>query len=268
MLGSFPSYHAASVPHFFATQNDCYVHWEHVMQQFSCQIELGGVPLQCRLGFQESQRFFERHALLTQREPVGVIAASDEDWSYMERSGFARDALSETTMIVALASDLLLQQNRCMIHAVAIRHKDDAWLITAPSGVGKSTQVRTLQELYPGEFSVICGDRPVLELLDGGGAFVHPSPWNGKEGWHGAEGAALAGIICLERGNEDLVLPLSKRDSVVPVFHALIQSGKTPSGIRSAAAFEEELLNRTSLWRMVNRDIPGSTKLLYHTLFE
>jgi len=43
-----------------------------------------------------------------------------------------------------------------------------AWLLAGPSGVGKSTQIKSLQSLEPGAFGVICGDRPVLELREDG----------------------------------------------------------------------------------------------------
>ncbi len=232
---------------------------------YACTFALGGVPLRCRLRFAEAVTCFAPYA--AEAEPVCDLAVTEEEWAYMARHDCAMNGQNEASLITALASDVLLQQDRCILHAVALRHADRAWLITAPSGVGKSTQARTLNELYPGQFSVICGDRPVLELRDGDSVFVHPSPWNGKEGWHGADGAPLAGIVCLRRGQENDIRPLSARDAVIPVLHALIHTGRTAEAIRRTAAFEDALLRRTRVWELVNRGVPDSTRLLYETLF-
>ena len=149
------------------------------------------------------------------------------------------------------------------MHAAAFRDEEKAWLIAADPGVGKSTQIRTLQELYPGTFSVVCGDRPVLQLMEDGMVMVHPSPWNGKEFWGGADAAPLAGIICLRRGEEDAVHMLRRKDAVIPVYGSLIHTAICEDIIRRAAAFADALLQGVPVWDFVNRDIPGSTELLY-----
>lgn len=233
---------------------------------YTCTFALAGVPFRCRLRYAEALACFAPYG--AEDAPVCELAVPEEEWTYMEAHGCVRNGQNEASILTALASDVLLTRDRCVLHAVALRHADRAWLITAPSGVGKSTQARTLNELYPGQFSVICGDRPVLELRDDDSVFVHPSPWNGKEGWRGADGAPLAGIVCLRRGQENDIRLLSARDAVIPVFDSLIQTGRTAEGIRRAAAFEDALLRRTRVWELVNRGVPDSTRLLYETLFD
>ena len=226
---------------------------------------LAGVPFRCRLRFAEAVPCFTPYAV--EAEPHCDVAVTDDEWAFLTAQGFCKNGDIEAGAITALASDMLLQRQCCLMHAVALRHDGLAWLITAPSGVGKSTQARTLKELYPGQFSVICGDRPVLELRKDDTVFVHPSPWNGKEGWHGADGAPLGGIICLQRGAENDIRPLTPRGAVIPVLQALIHTGRTTEDIRRAAAFEDALLRRTKVWELTNRGVPDSTRLLYDTLF-
>ena len=197
--------------------------------------------------------------------PVAAVTAMD--WDFWKKLHVLPSAYIEYSSLTGSCSDVLLMHNRCAFHAVALRYRDRAWLIAAGSGVGKTTQLLTLQKLDPGEFAVISGDRPILELLDDGGVFVHPSPWNGKEELYGAEGAPLAGIICLSRGEEDIVETVEPKKAVIPIYQAVIQTGETEDGINRAAAFADALLSRIPLWNMINRDVPGSTTLLYNTVF-
>ena len=132
--------------------------------------------------------------------------------------------------------------------------------------MGKSTQARTLRELYPGDFGVISGDRPVLALTEGG-VWVHPSPWNGKEGWHGAEAAPLAGIVCLQRGVENALARLTPRIAALSVYGAVIHNASSPDVIRGAAAFAEKLIKQVPVWRLCSRDVPDSTRILYESVF-
>ena len=178
------------------------------------------------------------------------------------------NAYTEYNFSTAYISDHLLSYFRCIIHAAAVSFRGRAWLFAAPPGVGKSTQVRSLQKLYPGEFGVICGDRPVLELQADGTVMVHPSPWNGKENWHGAEKAPLAGILCLKRGKETSIRRWTKAEAVIPVYMSLISSRETEELIRQLSAFETELLTRVPVYEYVNGGVPDSTHYLYENLLD
>lgn len=233
---------------------------------YSCVISLADIPLRLRFHFSEAAALFS--AFTVETDPVEDLLISDDEWAYMCGRGFSFDAHNEASFLTAFCSDALLPYERCVFHAVAVRFRDRAWLIAAPPGVGKSTQARVLQELWPGEFSVICGDRPVLQLTDDGGVFVHPSPWNGKENWHGADGAPLEGIIFLCRGESDDAYKLRPLDAVLPALNALIQTGISEERILQAAAFTTQLLERVPAYRLQSENVPGSTIILYKKVIE
>ena len=195
------------------------------------------------------------------------FAVPPEDWDFWPETGKPTDAEAEFSMFASAASTALLPEKCCVIHAVAFRHRDRAWLIVAPPGVGKSTQIRTLQELRPGEFSVICGDRPILEACEDGSVIVRPSPWNGKEGWHGADAAPLAGVILLQRGEENAIAPCGRDDAAIPLFTSLFHSSQTPEILRQAAVMATAVLKCASVWTLTTFCVPDSTHLLYQTLF-
>ena len=197
-------------------------------------------------------------------DPVHVPEAA---WRAWLDTGGRDDAYGEYTCSTAAVSDALLRDGCCILHAGAFRFGPSAWLIAGQPSAGKSTQMRNLRGLDPGEFDVICGDRPALELRGDGTAFVHPSPWNGKENWKGAAGAPLAGLIVLERGDANAFSSLTAREAVLPLLNSLILTRETEENIRQMARFADSFLSRVPVYRLVSCTVPDSSRLLYDSLF-
>ena len=233
------------------------------------RMTIADVTLDCSFIFPETASCFGswcRGPYLGSKDiPVMISETYLQSW---EDSFGPIDANAERSAFAAVASEALLDHDRFLMHAVAVRRQDKAYLITAPSGVGKSRQARTLRELYPGEFSIICGDRPVIEDRGEEGYMVHPSPWNGKEGWHGAGAAPLSAIICLRRGEENRIERLPTRKSAALVYSAVIQTAESEEKVRRIAEITAGILEKTPIWRLTNKGVPDSTRLLYETVIK
>ena len=233
-----------------------------LMKNYQMTVTLGGVAVNVQYEFAEVQAYFSR--FLSKDDTYTCEAwMTDHDWSTAQKKGILHFPVAECSLLAGSVSDTLLPFDRCVIHAAAVRYRDRAWLLAGPSGVGKSTQIKSLQSLEPGAFGVICGDRPVLELREDSSVMVWPSPWNGKENWYGAEAAPLAGIILIQRGEESKVEPLTPRDAVVPVYAQLIQTGESLETMQLAARFEDRLLQSVPTHRLTASDIPTSGQALY-----
>lgn len=198
--------------------------------------------------------------------PGAPVSIPETDWQEYLQSGMEDCAHTEYSMLTAHCSDALLAFDCVILHAAALRWRDRSWLIVAPSGVGKSTQTRNLQTLLPGEVSVICGDRPVLERC--GGAFrVHPSPWNGKENWHGAEAAPLGGLILLRRGPENRLYALREDEAILNLYVAFIQTSASVEAVTKVADLEDGVLRAVPTWLLVSDTVPDSTRCLVEGIF-
>lgn len=198
--------------------------------------------------------------------PGAPVSIPESDWQEYLQSGMEDCAHTEYSMLTAHCSDALLAFDCVILHAAALRWRDRSWLIIAPSGVGKSTQTRNLQELLPGQVSVICGDRPVLERC--GGAFrVHPSPWNGKENWHGAEAAPLGGLILLRRGPENRLYALREDEAILNLYVAFIHTSASVEAVTKVADLEDGLLRAVPTWLLVSDTVPDSTRCLVDGIF-
>lgn len=238
---------------------------EELKEQKTYALTLAGATVGCSFTFPDTFRCFGDYICgYYEGEGQKLSPATREDW---ERLNGSFDTFAEYSAFTVPVSDALLKTGRCIIHAAAFRFEDRAYLIAAPSGVGKSTQVRTLMELYPDEIAVISGDRPVLEATEDG-IMVHPSPWNGKEGWCGAEAAPLAAIILLERGDENSIRAIPSKNGVVRVFTSLFMDAESEDGILRAASFTDTVLKHTPVWEYVNAGVPDSSRMLYEKVLK
>ena len=231
---------------------------------------LGGKFLYCAFEFQETENYFGNFRNIggfIASEGTEICSVQDAEKRFWETTGKTYDANAEFSIITVRISDRLLQDNSCLFHAVAIMHQNKAWLISGPPGVGKTTQYRNLKELYPDEFEMICGDKPMLSLENDGQIMVYPTPWNGKEGLRGDTAFPLAGIIFLRRGDQNKITPIKPFEAVIPFYRSIIQSAETEDILKQASSLMNCILQRVPSWSMTSAIIPDSTELLYNEVF-
>ena len=232
------------------------------------QAQIADIDLTYALRFQktaENLGHYIQRELLEAQEPISVKDYEFEDWKNL---GNEVNPHGEYSLLSLQTSEALFEHQRFIFHAVAFRWKDKSWLLTAAPGVGKSTQYKNLKELYPEDISIINGDRPVIQILEDGGIMVHPSPWNGKENWHGAEAAPLAGIIFLKQGKENTIKTLTAQEAAVGALSSVFHSYETEEVVKKAAKLTTALLKNTPLWLLTNKGDLESSTLLMDTLKE
>ncbi len=243
-------------------------------------LHLAGCRLTCGFQYPETSAYFKRFQSEEQAPQTPVVSLSQTEWEEAKEFDLAPCAHTEYSLITSNCSDALLPFDRVIVHAVALRWAGRAYLICAESGVGKSTQARFLQELRPGEFGIICGDRPILEFCpcaptshserseeSAPPILVHPSPWNGKENWYGAQAAPLAGLILLERGEENRLFSVTARDAALKLYGHFIHTGWDPENVRRIAALETRMLRSVPVWKLTTHSVPASSRLLLEAVF-
>lgn len=173
---------------------------------------------------------------------------------------------AESKSLLCLVSDELLYYDCLLFHSVAILWHGKAWLITAPSGTGKTTQYRNLKELHGDEIQIICGDNPVLHFQSDGMIMVHPSPWKGKEGYGSMQTGPLGGIIWLqqEKYNKIALLPLN--EAVYPIFHEINTYAKTPERVHMLFQLEQRMITSVPIWKFENTGTLASSEMLIQCL--
>lgn len=224
---------------------------------------LAGRELVWAFRFPETKRFLKKWISGSAEERKDAVHVSDEEFADWAGYGNTIDGFAEFCLLCQQTSEALLPAGRCVIHAAAVRFRDRAFLIAAGSGVGKSTQVRTLMELYPEEVTIINGDKPILECRENGDVIVHSSPWNGKEGWCGAEAAPLAGIFVLRRGEKNDLMPLTPQAAAPHIYLSIFQSWHNEDIMRRVGDLADKILSSSPVWLLTNKGVPDSTRLMY-----
>ena len=179
---------------------------------------------------------------------------------------FGSESFAEYNLLLGRFASLLLPYGRCLFHGVALAVGDRAYLLTGPSGVGKTTQYRLWKQLFGDGVRLICGDKPILEFREDGDILVHPSPWMGKERLPGGRAARLAGIVCLEQGPGNSIAPLPVSRAVVPLYTQFLYEPAAEAELRQTAAMLDRLLRAVPVWRLVNVGDEASARLTHDTL--
>lgn len=230
---------------------------------------MAGVGLNCRPLYPGTAEYFWRF-----REPPSPGLAEiflTETELEAARSLYPPDltnAALEFNELAPKIADALLPFRRCVFHGAAFIWRGRAYIFTAPSGTGKTTQYVLWKLLYGDEIRILNGDKPILEFRDGGRIWVHPSPWMGKEGMGRMESAPLGGIIYLMRGQDNAVTRMTPRQAVLPLYYQVIYTADTAEAVGLASALEERLLQTVPVWQLVNRGDEDSARLCHDTILQ
>lgn len=126
------------------------------------------------------------------------VALIAETWT--QRNYGLNNALM---MAYAFAS---ADQHTMLMHASVIRCEGKGYLMTAPSGTGKSTHTRLWYDNIPG-CDLMNDDNPVVRTF-GNEAVVYGSPWSGKTRCYRNIQAPIGGIVRIQQRPENSIRPL------------------------------------------------------------
>lgn len=172
------------------------------------------------------------------------------------------DAYVEYRTLIGLTGKELLKYDCCILHAVSFVYRGFVWLLSAPSGTGKTTQYLNWLRLFPEEIEMISGDMPVLERKEDGRIFVHPSSWNGKENIGNKISGPLGGLIYLEQSDVNAMDVLGARDGTGLLMKQFMAVPDNEQEIRALFRILDSLFRFYPVWVYHNRGDDESTVLL------
>jgi hypothetical protein len=108
------------------------------------------------------------------------------------------------------------EKQTMLMHASVIRHQGKGYLMTAPSGTGKSTHTRLWYDNIPG-CDLMNDDNPVVRIIDGE-AIVYGSPWSGKTPCYRNIQAPVGGLVRIKQRPENSI----RKYSAIEAFSNLL----------------------------------------------
>lgn len=229
------------------------------------RLECGTMQFSYRFLYPDTLRFFVPYMKETDEEGIPDFHLNN---SYLEECRWLIDENEESlsfleyqSLMIATGNELL-KHDRCLFHSAALLWKEKAWLLCAPSGTGKTTQLRHWKTLLKKDVKVINGDKPLLECKEDGSVWVYSSPWKGKERY-GIKGlkAPLGGIIYLKQDEDNHIQKMTIQETVKPLFSSFISYPETEEEILHQAEILKKILSAVPVWKLYNKGDLSSAKL-------
>ena len=233
----------------------------------SFKIKIASTILEIK-AFNESTK---RYCLgfLTDEKPDHTTTMTEEDLKN-EASNSNDGAVYVNEEISALyrkIADLFVEDNIVVFHGSAISVDNNGFLITARSGVGKSTHAKLLEEYIGDSFKYINDDKPLLRVNDEE-VIVYSSPWNGKERRGNNISAPLKAVIFLNRGETNTFRKIDNKEEIYIRMLSQIYLPREKSKREKALKIADKLLKKINFYEInVNKDIE-SAKMTYEGIIK
>ena len=226
-----------------------------------------GHPVRYRFRNERTHLYFGTYLELTEGYEPDILMNDDHFEECRDLLNKEPPEYVEFKGMISLTSRYLLRYHCCIFHSVSFVYKDKAWLLSAPSGTGKTTQYMNLKKMYPDEITMISGDMPLLEVKENQ-IYVHHSPWNGKEGIGNQITAPLGGVICLKQGEENIIKTLTPHEGIIPVLREFRTITETNEEMISMTEMAGCMFRNYPVWLYTNTGDCESSEILKNHLEE
>ena len=217
--------------------------------------------------YKNTFKYFNNLHQIDLNERANIVTTNDF-YDYAKKYIFEcnNNAYIEYKCLISLTSKKLLEFNACIFHSVSFVFDGFAWLITAPSGTGKTTQYLNWIKIFPNEIKMISGDMPIIETTETGSINVYPSPWNGKENIFNNISAPLGGIIYLEQSSINTISDLDPKSGVNKIFQQFVVMPDTIKQTENLCLLNKYIYENYPIWILKNNGSIDSTVLLRETI--
>lgn len=205
---------------------------------------------------------------LTEEKPDYEIVLTEEDLKNESANSNNGQVYvnEEISALYRKIADLFVEDNIVVFHSSAICVSGGAFLITARSGVGKSTHARNLKEFIGEEFKYINDDKPLIKVGDD--ITVFSTPWNGKERRGSDISAPLKAVLFLNRGETNTYRKIDNKEEIYIKMLSQIYLPKEKAKREKALKVADNLLKNVNFYEInVTKDIE-SAKMTYEEIIK
>lgn len=164
-----------------------------------------------------------------------------------------------------IATDML-RFDTFLMHGTIISCQGQGYMITAPSGTGKTTRAKLWVDSIPDSF-IVNGDKPLLRVRESE-VRVFGTPWCGKEGWNANTSVPLRAVFLLERSEGgNTVEEISFGDA----FPVLLRQTYRPSDSgarRQTLSLLQAMAGKVKLYRFRSEPTAEAVQLAWETARE
>ena len=213
-------------------------------------------------------------AYLTEEAPDFTAVITLEDLAF-EQEALRQEALEEGMKVRTFTApfldraaiqrkfaDYLFDHDTLLFHGSTVAVDGNAYLFTAACGTGKSTHTRLWRQVFGDRAVMVNDDKPFLKITEDG-VLACGAPWSGKHGLDANITVPLAGICILERGKDNVILPISPADAMARLLHEAHCPDGRDSRFRELVT---ALAEQTPLWRMECTKDPQAANVAFDAM--
>jgi hypothetical protein len=188
---------------------------------------------------------------LTEEKPLFTVKVTDEDIE-AERAESPEefsDAYYESIAAYRKIAEILPSYDAFLFHGAVIELDNKAYIITANSGVGKTTHLKLWLSRFGEEVGILNGDKPTLRFIDGV-PYASGTPWRGKEGYGKSGIKEISGIAFLERGEKNRAYRIEPSEAAVKFVSQTYLPKKDKLMLIKTLNLSNRLINSVRLVRL------------------
>ena len=170
----------------------------------------------------------------------------------------------EISALYRKIADLFVERNIVVFHGSSFKVKDNGFIVTARSGVGKSTHVKLLEQYIGDDFFYINDDKPLVRVNDD--IIIYSSPWNGKERRGNNTSAPLKAVLFLNRAVDNTYKPIINKEEIYIRLLSQIYLPRDKDKREKALKIVDALLKKINFYEInVNKELE-SAKMTYEEI--
>ena len=172
----------------------------------------------------------------------------------------------EISALYRKIADLFVDLGIIVFHGSSFKVNGCGFIVTARSGVGKSTHVKLLEEFIGEGFNYINDDKPLVAVNNG--ITIYSSPWNGKERRGNNISAPLKAVFFLNRSLENTYKPIANKEEIYIKLLSQIYLPREKDKREKALKIIDVLLKNINFYEInVNKEIE-SAKMTYEEIIQ
>ena len=205
---------------------------------------------------------------LTDEEAKYIITMSKED--LINEATNSSDGKvyvnEEISALYRKIADLFVEEGIIVFHGSSFMVNNNGYIITARSGVGKSTHSRLLKQLLGEGFEYINDDKPLIKASDN--ITIYSSPWNGKERRGNTISAPLKAVLFLSRSEKPNYKKIINKEEAYIKLLSQIYLPKEKAKREKALTLVDLILKYADFYEInVNKEIE-SAKMTYERIIK
>lgn len=194
---------------------------------------------------------------LTDKKPLIYAVAEEAEIAAEQKKLSVSPGYAESVVLYSKVAEELCRYDAFIMHAAAVELDSKVYLITAKSGVGKTTHVKLWLEAFGNRARVINGDKPIIRKIDGE-FYAAGTPWCGKERLGCADISKIEAVAVLERAEQNSAEILAE-DEAAGALVGQLYMPKFPVSIASSLSLLDELISRKKVIKLkANMDISAA----------